>query len=126
MLVREKNYFGAGHRTGRRGPAPVREKGPTVFQGDIQAGLVDFPDGAFDGVILNTSLQEVKTLDTVIAESLRVAKRVIVGFLNFAHITSRSTLLFRGKTPVTPSLPYFWHETPNIRFLSIRDFDDFC
>jgi len=102
------------------------EKGLTVYHGDIETGLADFPDQAFDDVILNQSMQEVRKVDAVIGEALRVARRVIVGFPNFAHLFSRSALFFRGRTPVTPSLPYRWFETPNVRFLSIRDFDDFC
>jgi methionine biosynthesis protein MetW len=126
MLVREKNASVQGIELDSEALHRCVEKGLTVFQGDIQTGLVDFPDHAFDDVILNQSMQEVKTVDIIIEESLRVAKRVIVGFPNFAHITSRSTLFFQGKTPVTPSLPHYWYETPNVRFLSIRDFDDFC
>jgi methionine biosynthesis protein MetW len=102
------------------------EQGLTVFQGDIESGLADYPDQVFDDVILNQSMQEVKKVDFVIQECMRVGKRVIAGFSNFAHITSRWSLFFRGRTPVTPSLPHLWHETPNVRFLTIRDFEDFC
>jgi len=126
LLVREKNASVQGIELDGEAVHRCVEKGLTVFQGDIQTGLADYPDQAFDVVILNQSMQEVKTVDIVIGEALRVAKRVIVGFPNFAHIRSRSTLFFQGKTPVTPSLPYYWYETPNVRFLSIRDFDDFC
>ena len=35
-------------------------------------------------------------------------------------------LFFQGKAPMTPSLPYRWYDTPNVRFLSISDFRDFC
>ena len=27
---------------------------------------------------------------------------------------------------MTPSLPYRWYDTPNVRFLSISDFRSFC
>lgn len=102
------------------------ERGLTVFQGDIESGLADYPDDSFDCVILNQSMQEVRKADLVISESLRVGRRVIVGFPNFAHLPSRWTMFFRGKTPVTKSLPYYWYETPNVRFLSILDFREFC
>ncbi len=102
------------------------ERGLTVLQGDIESGLSDYPDQAFDFVILNQIMQELKKADFVIQDSLRVGKRVIVGFPNFAHIRARLTLLFHGKTPVIDSLPYYWFETPNIRFLTIRDFIDYC
>jgi methionine biosynthesis protein MetW len=35
-------------------------------------------------------------------------------------------LFFRGRAPITGSLPYLWFDTPNVRFLSITDFKLFC
>lgn len=102
------------------------ERGLTVLQGDIESGLVDYPDKSFDFVILNQIMQEIKKADFVIQESLRVGKHVIVGFPNFAHLTARLTLLLAGKTPINEALPYYWFETPNIRFLTINDFIDYC
>jgi methionine biosynthesis protein MetW len=77
-------------------------------------------------VILNQSMQEVKKVDELVHEALRVGRRVIVGFPNFAYFRARLMLFFRGKSPITPSLPYRWFDTPNVRFLSIADFRDFC
>jgi methionine biosynthesis protein MetW len=102
------------------------EHGLTVLQGDIESGLIDYPDQSFDYVILNQIMQEIKKADFVIHESLRVGKRVIVGFPNFAHIRARLTLFGQGRTPINDALPYYWFETPNIRFLTIRDFIDYC
>jgi len=102
------------------------ENGLTVLQGDIESGLVDYPDRSFDYVILNQIMQEIKKADYVIQESLRLGQKVIVGFPNFAHLSARSTLFFSGKTPINEALPYYWFETPNIRFLTIRDFIDYC
>ncbi|MDT8284490.1 MAG: methionine biosynthesis protein MetW, partial [Thermovirgaceae bacterium] len=126
LLMREKDASVQGIELDAEAVQRCVEKGLTVFQGDIESGLADYPDSSFDDIVLNQSMQEVKKADFIIEESLRVGKRVIVGFPNFAHIRSRATLFFRGKTPVTPSLPYSWAETPNVRFLSIRDFEDFC
>jgi methionine biosynthesis protein MetW len=102
------------------------ENGLTVLQGDIESGLVDYPDQSFEYVILNQIMQEIKKADFVIQESLRVGKRVIIGFPNFAYITARMTLLLAGRTPINEALPYYWFETPNIRFLTINDFIDYC
>lgn len=102
------------------------ENGLTVLQGDIESGLADYPDRSFDYVILNQIMQEIKKADYVIQESLRLGQKVIVGFPNFAHLGARSTLFFSGKTPINEALPYYWFETPNIRFLTIRDFIDYC
>ncbi|MBN1662944.1 MAG: methionine biosynthesis protein MetW [Deltaproteobacteria bacterium] len=102
------------------------EKGLSVCQGDIESSLEEYPDHAFDYVILNQSMQEIKNAHFLLVEALRVGARVIVGFPNFAHIGARISLFFKGQAPVTDALPYCWYNTPNVRFLSIRDFKAFC
>ncbi len=102
------------------------EKGLSVFHGNIDSGLSYYPDKSFDYVILNQSLQEVKGVEFVIREALRVGRKAIIGFPNFAYIESRWLLFFKGSAPITPSLPYLWYTTPNLRFLSINDFKEFC
>ena len=101
-------------------------KGLSVMQGDIDSGLGDYPQKSFDYVILNQSFQQVKKPDVVLRESLRIGKEVIVGFPNFAHWSARCQMFFRGRTPVTPSLPFEWYNTPNLHFLSITDFIVYC
>lgn len=101
-------------------------KGLSVFHGDIDSGLKEYPDKSFDYVILNQSMQQVKKADFVIQEGLRVGKKLIVGFPNFGHLNARSSLFFKGQTPVTPSLPYRWYNTPNLHFLTISDFRSYC
>ena len=65
-------------------------------------------------------------MEFLIKETLRVGKKVIIGFPNFAYIKARFDLFFRGMAPVTPSLPYQWYNSPNIHFGSLKDFEDFC
>ena len=60
-------------------------------------------------------------LGLVLGESMRVGRKVIVGFPNFAYYKARLQIFISGKTPVTPSLPYMWYDTPNLQFLSISD-----
>jgi methionine biosynthesis protein MetW len=102
------------------------EKGLSVFHSDIDSGLPYYPDQSFDYVILNQSLQEAKKVETVISEALRVGKKVIIGFPNFAHLEARIRMFFGGRAPIASSLPYEWYSTPNLRFLSIKDFRSFC
>ncbi len=64
--------------------------------------------------------------DAALKEALRVAAKVIVGFPDFATLSTRFQLTIRGRTPVTPSLPCEWHDTPNLHFLSILDLIDYC
>jgi methionine biosynthesis protein MetW len=101
-------------------------RGLSVFHGDIDTGLADYSDKSFDYVILNQSLQQVRKIEEVLTDSLRVGKKVIIGFPNFAYYRSRAQIFFHGRTPVTPSLPYDWYDTPNLHFLSISDFVAYC
>lgn len=102
------------------------QHGVTVSQGDIDSGLQDYSDKRFDYVILNESLQEILNPEKVIVEALRVGKKVIVGIPNFCTISARLQVFFLGQVPVTKWLPYKWYNTPNLRFLSIKDFENFC
>lgn len=103
------------------------EKGLNVLHEEVDTALHDYEDAAFDYAIFDRSLQRVVGKpDLVLAEALRVSGRVIIGFSNFAHYRARWQIFFRGRTPVTRSLPFEWHDTPNLHFLSIRDFLDFC
>ncbi len=100
--------------------------GLNVFQGDLDDGLWDFPDRAYDYVILNQTLQVVKNPLLVLNEVLRIGRYGIVGFPNFAQWQLRRGLFFGGRAPKSPALPFEWYDTPNIRVLSIKDFFDYC
>lgn len=126
LLVKEKKVKARGIELKEGAIYRCVEKGLSVFHGDIEGGLGEYPDNSFNYVILNQSMQETKKVEFVLQESLRVGRKVIIGFPNFAYIRSRFDLFFKGKAPVTPSLPYSWYESPNIHFLSIKDFENYC
>jgi methionine biosynthesis protein MetW len=126
ILVKEKRVRANGIEIDEQAIYKCVEKGLSVFHEDIEEGLSGYPDESFDYVIMNGSLQQVKKPDTVFKQALRVGKRLIVGFPNFSHYSSRLQILFTGRVPVTPSLPYQWFDTPNLHFLSISNFRDYC
>ncbi|HYA13228.1 MAG TPA: methionine biosynthesis protein MetW [Syntrophales bacterium] len=125
-LVRDKQVRAQGIELDDKAIQECVKKGLSVFHDDIEHSLREYPDHSFDYVILNQSMQEVKNVDFVIHEALRIGGKVIVGFPNFAYIKSRLMLFFLGRSPITESLPYLWFDTPNVRFLSITDFTDYC
>lgn len=125
-LVKEKSAKVQGIELSEEAIHKCVEKGVSVFHSDIESWLCDYPDKAFDYIILNQSMQEVDKVDYVLDQALRVGKKVIVGFPNFAYLSSRLRLFFFGKVPMTRSLPYSWYNTPNLHFLSISDFQDYC
>jgi methionine biosynthesis protein MetW len=99
-------------------------RGVSVYQGDIDQGLKDYPDKAFDYVILSQTLQETLRPRQVLREMLRVGRRVIVAFPNFGHWTVRLSMLWSGRAPRTKLFPYEWYESPNIHFLTVQDFEN--
>ena len=125
-LVRQKGVIGRGIEISEEGVRSCIAKGLTVLQGDIDQGLRDYPDGSFDFVILNQTLQAAKKPDVVLSEMLRVGKKGIVGFPNFAYWKLRLYLLWHGRMPKTEFLPFEWYDTPNIHFCAISDFTDYC
>ena len=106
-------------------PACVN-RGISIIQHDVEKGLEKYADKSFDYVILSQTAQTLKDPEKVFTELLRVGKKVIVSFPNFAHWKCRVQLFFGGKAPVTRQLPFEWHNTPNIHCLSLKDFDEFC
>src|SRR5205085_9355260 len=98
-------------------------RGVSVFQSDIEQALADYPEQAFDYVILSQTLQETRSPRQVLREMLRVGRRGIVAFPNFGHWRVRLSMLFSGKAPRTALFPYEWYESPNIHFLTVNDFE---
>lgn len=126
LLVREKNVQAQGIELRDESIYQCVEKGLTVSHGDMESGLGAFPDKSFDHVILNQSMQETRNVEYVLNEALRVGRSVLVGFPNMCYFPARCDVFFRGRTPVSAALPYRWHNTPNMHFLSLTDFEGFC
>ncbi len=102
------------------------ERGLTMVHGDMNEEIRDYPDNAFDYVILSQALMQVLEAEELICEMLRVGKTAVVSFPNFSHWRHRLQMLFTGRAPVSRELPYEWFDTPNIRVITLRDFKRFC
>src|SRR5579864_4220594 len=126
LLVTEKNVRAQGTEIDEQLIYKCVARGLNVFHEDIDAGLAGYPDASFDFVIFSQSLQQAKRPDFVLGEALRVGKNLIVSFPNFGRYSVRLQILFSGKVPVTPALPFEWYDTPNLHFLSISNFVDYC
>ncbi len=125
-LVKEKLVKGIGVEINQDSVIASLEKGLSIIQGDIDAGLKEFGDREYDWVLLNQTLQTTEKSDYVIDEMLRVGKKVVVSFPNFAYWKIRFHLFFMGKMPKSKVLPFSWYDTPNIHLLTVNDFYDFC
>ena len=100
--------------------------GLPVMHGDADQDLSQYPDGAFDYVVLSRTLQAVERPAEVLRQMLRIGHRAIVSFPNFGHWTVRWQLLWSGRMPMTSVWSRPWHETPNIHPCTIRDFFALC
>jgi methionine biosynthesis protein MetW len=125
-LTAERGCHGSGIEIDDAAILACVAKGLNVVHGDLEQGLAEHGDQSVDVVILNQSVQQLRNVDPVLQDALRVGRKVLVGFPNFGHWRVRLEVFFRGRTPVTPGLPYQWYETPNVHFFSLEDFEAWC
>ena len=125
-LVENKQVLARGVEISAVQVRKAISRGVSAYQGDIDEGLADYPDKAFDYVILSQTLQETRSPLQVLKEMLRVGRRAIISFPNFGHWSVRIAMLLNGQAPKTKLFPYNWYNSPNIHFLSINDFEDLC
>lgn len=125
-LADNKRVEGRGIELSRSKVQRAIARGVSVYQGDIDSGLADYPDQAFDYVILSQTLQQVHKPLKVLTEMLRIGRRIIVAFPNFGHWSVRLSHLTSGKAPRTGLFPYNWYDSPNIHFLTVDDFEELC
>lgn len=124
-LWRERNASGYGVEIDEAGVLACVRNGVNVIQSDLESGLSDFENRAFDYVILSQTLQAVRHSERIVREMLRVGREGIVTFPNFGYWKNRLQVAL-GKMPVSDNLPFQWYDTPNIHLCTITDFEDFC
>jgi methionine biosynthesis protein MetW len=125
-LIVNKGVRGSGVEISQQAVEACIGRGLSVFHGDLDAGLADYPDGSFDIVILSLSLQQLRRPRMIVREMVRVGRMAIVSFPNFAHWWVRGQLLLRGRMPISRDLPYQWWDTPNIHLCTVKDFRSLC
>ena len=126
ILGERRDVDGRGIELSREGVNECVAKGLAVIQGDADTDLSDYPDDAFDYVILSQTLQATRQPRQVLEHMLRIGRRAIVSFPNFGHWNIRLQILLGGRMPRTDNLPYTWYDTPNIHFCTIKDFRALC
>ncbi|WP_308911368.1 methionine biosynthesis protein MetW [Pseudokordiimonas caeni] len=123
-LVNERGIDGRGIELSQKGVNECISRGLFVVQGDADNDLEEYPDQSFDLVILSRTLQAVHRPREVLLDLLRIGRQAIVTIPNFAQWKVRADLLFRGRMPVTKSMPQTWYNTDNIHFCTILDLFD--
>ena len=102
-------------------------RGLNTVHADLDEGIAAIPDQSFDVALLSQTLQSIVDVAGVLRELVRVGRRGIVSFPNFAHAPMREMFAREGRLPKEEGLyAYEWHDTPNRRFPSILDFQELC
>jgi len=102
------------------------KRGLSAYLGDMMDFMSSFPDGHFDRVICSRTLQELDSPAEVIAEALRVSKKLTIGFVNFGYWKNRLSMLSHGRRLENEVYPNPWAQARRANPLSIRQFEDFC
>src|SRR6187549_3181234 len=126
LLSETRDVDGRGIELSREGVNECVAKGLAVIQGDADTDLADYPDDAFDYVILSQTLQATRRPRVVLEHMLRIGRHAVVSFPNFGHWRIRLQIALGGHMPVTDNLPYAWWDSPNIHFCTIKDFRELC
>jgi methionine biosynthesis protein MetW len=126
FLIKQKNIDARGMELEEDKVKQCISKGLPVIEGNAETELGQFPDKAFDFVVLSQTLQAFYQPENVLDQLLRIGKRVIISIPNFGYWQVRASLLFFGKMPITKSLPNTWYNTPNLHMCSIKDFYQLC
>ena len=125
-LVAHKQVDGRGLELSMARVRAAVTQGLSVIQGNLETDLKDYPSGAFDYAILSQTLQATHRPREVLEQLLRIGRRAIISFPNFAHWRIRMSIMFGGRMPVTHTLADAWYDTPNIHLCTILDFVDLC
>ncbi len=101
-------------------------KGLPAIQLDANSGLEIIAPNAFDCILLNQTIQQLRSSLQTILQIVRIASSGVIGFTNFAFYAYRLSLFFKGQLPVSGDLPFEWYNTPNIHLVTVRDFRELC
>jgi methionine biosynthesis protein MetW len=123
-LFTERICTGTGVEIDPEGVLGAIQRGIPVIELDIDNQLDQFADHSYDVVILSRTIQTIRRPQEVLREIARIGERLIVSIPNFGWVGHRLRLL-RGRMPMSKELPYKWYNTPNLRFTTLADIEDF-
>lgn len=125
-LQQQKSVIGYGLDKDAENIQLCLSRGVNVIEQDLDGGLGNFQDDAFDMVIMTDTIQAVHQPQLLLREMLRVGRECVVTFPNFGHWRCRLNLAATGKMPVSKHLPHRWYDTPNIHLCTFNDFEALC
>ena len=125
-LARNKDVDGRGIEISQDGVNACVAHGLSVIQGDADTDLTNYPDHAFDYVVLGQTLQATHQPREVLEDLVRIGRHAVVSFMNFGHWRTRLSLLVHGRVPVKTGSSFRWYDSPDIHLCTILDFVGLC
>ena len=125
-LAQKKDVDGRGIELSQNGVNACVAHGLAVIQGDADTDLTNYPDHAFDYVVLGQTLQATHQPRQVLEDLVRIGRHAAVSFINFGHWRTRLSLMIKGRVPVKTGASYGWHDNPDIHLCTILDFVELC
>ena len=125
-LAENKNVDGRGIEISQDGVNACVAHGLSVIQGDADTDLTNYPDHAFDYVVLGQTLQATHRPKDVLEDLVRIGRHAVVSFINFGHWRTRLSLLVHGRVPVKTGSSFGWYDNPDIHLCTILDFVSLC
>lgn len=125
-LKQKKSIYGVGVDIDLDKILSCVKRGVPAYQGDVRSILATFPDDAFDRVIFSRTVEQLDDPDAILAEGLRVGKRVTVGFVNRGYWVNRMNAFFRGRRTINEVYSKPWYESLPTNPFSVAEFEDFC
>ncbi|MGC8616320.1 MAG: methionine biosynthesis protein MetW [Desulfurella sp.] len=110
LLLNKKSIIAKGIEIEPKKASESIARGISVYEGDMFEILPNYKTKSYDYVILSQTLSEVSDPKTILFQSLRVGKKVIVSFSNFGHISNRLSIFFKGKIASRMFYNYLWFE----------------
>ncbi len=102
------------------------KRGVNVIHGDIFEALKGFEDNSFDWIVCSRTLPELENAEEVVKESIRVAKRVAVGFINYGFWLNRLHFFLKGSRVENEVFPEPWWQSRPTNPISVSSFKVFC
>lgn len=125
-LKMQRQVIGRGLELSEAGVLACVRRGLSVRQGNLETSLLDYPDQAFDYVVLSETLPYLDDPVRTLRETVRVGRRAIVSFANWGHWRCRAGLLVTGCLSTDPARAQPWYTSTRSRAVSVRDFMAFC
>lgn len=125
-LQEQKQVIGYGLEIDSKQLTAALFRGVNVIEQNLDCGLDNFSDNSIDTVVMTQALQTIRRPDLLLDEMLRIGNRAIITFPNFGYWRTRFYLFFKGKMPMSETLPHHWYDTPNIHLCTCKDFELLC